>query len=231
MNNTDLFEKPFYTVTTNGLFGITTKASVTNKITGPGLMEQVREGNHIPYENLTLGRLEEVVNEVFAPERRMIFHTGPAGMVQFERAMQDSFRDQLITGSSTIGVNTDTLASTTTFSTSNGTYIAGIDPYDSDGTVTIGYIDAPIVDNRTRSIQNSIVQGTNLMERMVPYQRHYDIVRSRLDQLVGEERDRQHETSDSLEVIKRRLLDEAQRQLQRGEISAMDYLDLISRQQ
>ena len=33
MNNTDLFEKPFYTVHVNGLFGLTTKASVTKKFT------------------------------------------------------------------------------------------------------------------------------------------------------------------------------------------------------
>jgi hypothetical protein len=151
MNNTDLFEKPFYTVHVNGLFGLTTKASVTKKFTDRS-------------------------NTAEGLSRRIMGYTGQAGMEQFEQAMRDSFRDQLMTGSSSVyvGLNSD------------GTTII-----QSTGSVAVGQ--SPLGTTTTNTYSTSVGSGSEDRRRLV--------------------------------------LNTLQRQLQQGEISVMDYLDLISQQE
>jgi hypothetical protein len=207
-----------YIVRVNGLFNIPEKVS---KPLGRGLMEQI-DGAHT-HNSFSIQDLEAALEEmatvraVNTAERRMTLHTGPAGMAQFEQAMQDSFRDQLMTGSSHVHVSLDSEGIPTI--SANGTDIAN-----SDSVVT-----------------------TSIIDDMRPYQHYYNVIQNRLDTLIGEERDRQHEGStpprNSLGITRtayqvtgsedrrRLVLNTLQRQLQQGEISVMDYLDLISQQE
>jgi len=146
-------------------------------------------------------------------DRRMVLHTGSAGMAQFEQAMRDSFRDQLMTGSSHVHVSLDSEGIPTISA-------GGEDIANSDSVVT-----------------------TSIIDDIRPYQHYYNVIQSRLDTLIGEERDRQHEPRNSLGIVRtayqatgsedrrRLVLNTLQRQLQQGEISVMDYLDLISQQE
>ena len=159
-----------YTVRVNGLFPEVIKES---KKVGIGLMKQVREGSHIPYEGLTQERLREVITEVFA-ERPLPTIIGGA---RAQEILDQAFRDQLITGESSFTVALNEEEEPTV-----SRYVVGIDPYDSDGTVTLGYINNP-------------------------------------------------EATDSQEERRRLVIQTLQRQLQTGQISTMDYLDLISQQE
>lgn len=88
--NIDLFEKPLYTVHVNGLFGVTTKASVTKKFTGTGLMDQISEP-HL-YQRLSESDIEEfLTQQAFSRqrERQVMFHTGPRGHEMLDRAIRD----------------------------------------------------------------------------------------------------------------------------------------------
>jgi hypothetical protein len=164
-----------YIVKVNGLFNIPEKKS---KPLGKGLMEQITEGNHIPYESLTTERLGQIVRDVFTERPLPTIVGGTAAHEMFNQA----FRDQLITGESSFRINLDSEGFPIV--TTGTTLIGGVDPYDSDGTVTISYMDAPERDN-----------GTSTVDR------------------------------------RRLVINTLQRQLQQGEISAMEYLDLISQQE
>lgn len=173
-----------YIVRVNGLFNIPDKSS---KKVGKGLMEQIRDGEPHQYDELTAERLRQVIEEVFSevgetPRTSGITLMGTSeGLANFQQQLDQSFRDQLITN--------------------------------------------------TSSITSSIVQSASLMDRTVPYQNMYNIAQTRIGSLIGEERDRQHEVSPSQEGRRRLVLNTLQRQLQQGEISMMDYLDLISQQE
>ena len=99
------------------------------------------------------------------------------GGARVQEILDQAFRDQLITGESSFTVALNEEEEPTV-----SRYVVGIDPYDSDDTVTLGYIN-------------------NL------------------------------EATDSQEERRRLVTQTLQRHLQTGEISTMDYLDLISQQE
>jgi len=186
-----------------------------------GLFPEVKE------PDLYRKKKSSTTNTASGLSRRIMGYTVQAEMEQFEQAMRDSFRDQLITGSSGVYVDLDP---------------DGRVSISSTGNVAVGQ--SSLTSNTTGTYNTSVGAGTSLIDEIVPYQTYYNVVQSRLDTLIEEERDTQHEpTTNALGIVRtayqvtgsedrrRLVLNTLQRQLQQGEISVMDYLDLISQQE
>lgn len=98
-----------YTVIPFGLLKLEDRPTKAKKV-GKGLLEQIEELH--PHRDINVGEIEDTLLEIFdreeRPERSFRMITGSAGMAQFNRALEQGFRDQLITGESRYIIGVDT---------------------------------------------------------------------------------------------------------------------------
>jgi len=79
--------------------GIVTGAGQRSVRINTGLIEQMRNGNYIQYNKLTLSLIEEVVQNLYYnsgvpfEERRTVFQTGTGGMIEISKLLADDFNN------------------------------------------------------------------------------------------------------------------------------------------
>lgn len=152
---------------------------------------------------------ESALNEIFNEPRDRSFttRTGPVGMAQFNEAINQAMRDQLITGRSTVRISNSGNISvgTTTLSDPmfiNSTATAGIGTTTPETRLTV-----TSSSTAGQEIIRINPQGeVSFVERLIPMQDAYNLELLR--------------TTQQQELL--------QTQLSSGQISAIEYLDLIS---